>query len=323
MSSARVRLGVVSWNSADLLGPCLTSLPAALGALPYDVVVVDNASSDQSREVAAQHGARVIANATNVGYARAMNQALEPSDAEVLIALNPDTLAPPGSLEALVHGLLADGSIAVISPQLRLPTGELQPTAYRFPGPAVTLGLCFVPRRIRDRFGLGQRWWLEGESSAARATSVDWCIGAVHVLRRAAMDSPPYRERWFMYVEDLDLCWRARRAGWRVVIDGAVEVSHVGNASGAAWGHRRQARWLTATYDWYEESHGWLRTRGWAAANVAGALAVLLRSWLVDRASGAPLRSDLRRALRVHRGALIRTPQPLAGPPPAGGEPAR
>ena len=85
-------------------------------------------------------------------------------------------------------------------------------------------------------------------------------IGAVHCIRRAALrDEPPYSEHWFMYVEDLDLCWRLRRRGWSTVYEPAVTVVHAGNAAGGeqAWGHDRTRRWLEATYGaWYRREMG-------------------------------------------------------------------
>src|SRR3546814_14755832 len=86
---ADVRVGIVSWNTAELLDRCLAALPAALGELEAEVVVVDNDSDDDSAAVAERHGVKVVHNADHDGYARGMNAALDDTDAPVLIALNP------------------------------------------------------------------------------------------------------------------------------------------------------------------------------------------------------------------------------------------
>jgi GT2 family glycosyltransferase len=127
----RVRVGIVSWNTAALLDRCLAALPAATNGLNAEVVLVDNASSDHSVEVARRHaGVTVVANEENVGYARGMNQALThdagPTPPEVLIALNPDTVPPPGSLTRLVEDLLGQPEVGLIVPQLLNPDGTLQ-----------------------------------------------------------------------------------------------------------------------------------------------------------------------------------------------------
>lgn len=273
-----VRVGIVTWNSADLLDRCLRALPGALAPLHAEIVVVDNASTDDVDAVMANHpGVRFVRNGTNVGYGRAMNQALAGTDASVLIALNPDTEAPPGSLARLVDVLRGNQHAALVVPRLVNPDGTLQHSVYRFPSPAVSAAAPWSGLAGNSR--LGRRLWLLGAAPHDTSCEIDWAVGAVHCIRAVAVDSDaPYSERWFMYVEDLDLCWRLRSAGWRVWFESGVDVVHVGNASGAqAWGPRRTARWLDATYDWYALVHGRLAARWLAlisALSVAGRLAL-------------------------------------------------
>lgn len=271
-----VRVGIVSWNTAELLGRCLDSLPAALGSLRAEVVVVDNASTDDSVSVARRHGATVVENRENVGYARAMNQALTGTDAPYLVALNPDTEAHPGSLERLVAVLRDEHDIGLVAPRLRHADGSLQHSVHPFPSLRVAAALA-LPERVHRWYGASL--WLEGHAAHDRAADVDWAIGAVHAVRRSALPRPdePYSERWFMYVEDLDLCWRLQRRGWRVRFDPAAVVTHVGNAAGAqAWGAERTARWMAATYDWCRSVHGrwWTRAWGFTAAATLGVRAL-------------------------------------------------
>ena len=100
---------IVSWNTADLLADCLRGLPSAADE-PLDVIVVDNASSDDSVAKARALGARVIVNAANAGYARANNQGWRAADAQadVVVLLNSDTLVPAGALGRLAAALRAD-----------------------------------------------------------------------------------------------------------------------------------------------------------------------------------------------------------------------
>lgn len=271
-----VRVGIVSWNVAHLLDACLASLPAALGSLPNEVVVVDNASADGSAEVAATHpDVRVIRNRANLGYARAVNQALAGTAAPVLVALNPDTELPPGSLATLVERLTAQPDVALVVPRLADRDGVLQHSVHRFPSVGLTLVACLFPPSWRSH-PWARRWWLEGASPHDRSVDIDWAVGAVHVLRaEAVIAGGPYSQRWFMYVEDLDLCWRLSRQGWRRRLEADVEITHIGNASGAqAWGSQRTARWMAASYDWYRLAHGPRAARAWGMANTAG-LAVL------------------------------------------------
>jgi len=226
-----VRIGIVSWNTAALLDRCLRALPAALGPLSAEIVVVDNASADDVAAVAAAHpGVTFVSNDSNVGYARAMNQALAGTTAPVLVALNPDTEPPPESLARLVDVLRQHPHAALVAPRLVNADGSLQHSVYRFPSATVTAAACLPPFAQR---ALGGRYWLVGHAPHDRSTEVDWAVGAVHCMRATAVDpGAVYSERWFMYVEDLDLCWQLRERNWRVVLAGDVEVTHIGNVAG-------------------------------------------------------------------------------------------
>ncbi len=347
-----VRVGIVSWNTAGLLDRCLAALPAALAGLEATIVVVDNASTDASAVVAAGHrGVTVIRNADNVGYARAMNQALgtggpspgqpaadatgdrdaagaprpaaRAAAADVLIALNPDTEPPPGSLAALAEHLCADPGLGLLAPRLVHPDGTVQHSVHRFPSPRQAATVLLVPRWWQRRTGIGRRWWTEGLVAHDRSVDVDWALGAVHVIRTAALDgAQPYSPRWFMYVEDLDLCWRLRRGGWRCRLDASVTVAHVGDASGRqAWGDERATRWLDATYDWYAGVHGRSAMRRWAAVNVVAVVvhgaASAGRGLLGGTAAGTARHRAraLVGLLPLHLRALWSGPPPLAGAP--------
>ncbi len=289
----RVRVGIVSWNTRSLLDKCLTALPAALEGVDATVVVVDNASSDGSPGVAARHrDVRVMTNAENVGYARAMNQALAGADADVLVALNPDTEPAPGSLATLAHRLMADPGVGLVVPRLANPNGTLQHSVFRFPSPRQAATVLLMPRRmLRGR--VGARWWADGLAPHDCATDIDWAVGAVHVIRAGALEGEePYDERWFMYVEDVDLCWRLAQRGWRRRLEPDACVVHVGNASGfQAWGDARTDRWMAATYDWYARTFGRPAMRRWAAVN-----ATAVGVQLVGALPGALLGSARRRA---------------------------
>lgn len=320
----RVRVGIVSWNTADELDRCLASLPEALDGLEAEVVVVDNASEDDSAERAERHGGvRVIRNPVNEGYARAMNQALAGTTAPALVALNPDTQAPPGSLRGLVDALLGDPSLALVVPQLRNDDGSLQHSVNRFPSVGLTLAGWLLPSSWHARRG-GRHWWVPGTATHSVAQDIDWAIGAVHVIRAAALGGvAPYSERWFMYVEDLDLCWRLDRAGWRRRLEPGVWVTHTGNAAGVqAWGTDPALRWLPCSYDFYALARSNASARAWAGAN---ALALLLWSAIgLAQPRWGPVPTTpgrkahvrriwmLRGHMRIHLTALIGGPRAMA-----------
>lgn len=271
-SPADVRVGIVSWNTASLLARCLDALPDALGGMRAEVVVVDNASNDDSVLVAERHrSVEVRRRTTNIGYARAMNDALRGSHAPFLVALNPDTVPLPGSLATLVERLATTPEVGLAAPRLISIDRTTQHSVYRFPSLAVAAVVGLAPRPVLRR--VGAHWWLEGASDHNQCVDIDWAIGAVHVIRRAALaGAAPYDERWFMYAEDIELCWRLRQGGWRRRLEGDIAVIHVGNAAGAQrWGEQRELVHLAAARDWLARDRGGAYARVWSLINAVGA----------------------------------------------------
>ena len=296
-----VTVGIVSWQTAELLDRCLAALPGALGSLAAEVVVVDNASTDGSADVARRHGARVIENGENVGYARAMNQALASADAPFLIALNPDTVARPGSLERLVALLRVEPTVGLAVPRLLNPDGSLQPSVHRFPSIRTALVMGLVPLPIRPG-PIGRSFWLEGYAPHDRQQPIDWAIGAAHAIRRSSLPNPDhvYRERTFMYAEDMDLCWSLRREGWAVVLEPAAEIVHIGSAAAAQlFGGLVDDMRVAADHGWYVERHGAGQARLWSLAN-AFAFGVKAAITRVTWGAADPRARRLEQFFRLH-----------------------
>jgi GT2 family glycosyltransferase len=293
-----LRVGIVSWNTAEPLARCLSSLPAALDGVAAEIVVVDNDSADDSVDRAGIHPeVRVIRNDENEGYARAMNRALADTTAPLLVALNPDTVLPAGSLRSLAEALLEEPDLGLVVPQLHSEDGTVQHSVNRFPSVALTLAASLLPAARHEQHE-GVRWWVPGTSTHARDQDVDWGIGAVHVIRAAALGgTPPYSERWFMYVEDLDLCWRLAKAGWRRRLIATTAVTHTGGAATtqSEWADDPAMRWLPCSYDFYARAHSRPAARVWAATN-----ALALLGWAtigLIRPGLLPFQSSERRAL--------------------------
>lgn len=305
-----VRVGIVTYESADRIGACLDALPASLHDLAAEIMVVDNASRDDSAAIAAAHGVEVVRNDDNVGYARAMNQALADTQAEVLVALNPDTIPTPRSLRQLVDVLDARPDVAVAVPRLVHPDGRTQASAHRFPWLPAMAAALLVPRRLLST-SLKRRLTLPDTLGPGRAGPVDWAIGAVHVMRRSMVGDRPYGERWFMYVEDLDLCWRVSQAGHLTWYQGDVMIVHEGGASAQqVFGADPSARWWGETYDWYALTRGTGRCRMYALANALAAMRKTFRAHLGPD-EPARWRAHARRHLRV----VFRGPPGPAAPP--------
>jgi GT2 family glycosyltransferase len=119
----------------------------------------------------------------------------------------------------------------------------------------------------------GDELFLEREWMHDRTRVVDWAVGAALLMRRPALDEiGPFDDRFFMYAEDLEWCWRARQRGWEILFEPGAVVRHIGNVSGQArFGRRRTATYMANTYRFYESEHGRLAMNVLRALNVAGA----------------------------------------------------
>ena len=228
---------VVNYNAGTALIGCVTSLLAQEPA--PELVVVDNASTDGSVDGLrrAHPGVRVVHAGGNLGYARASNLGIAATVAPVVAVLNPDTVLRPGTGAALSRRFAAEADLGAAGPRLCNPDGTVYPSARRVPGlvDAVGHGLLFFvwqdnPFTARYR---------ETGADPDRPRDVDWVSGAAVWLRRAALDDVGgWDERYFMYVEDVDLCWRLRRAGWRVAYEPGGTVTHLLGVSTAGRPYR-------------------------------------------------------------------------------------
>jgi GT2 family glycosyltransferase len=229
---------IVSYNSASSLSRCIDSVSRE-GITQF--IVVDNDSTDGSWQ--AVDPVRVIRNKDNRGFAAAVNQGVSLLErrAEFLLLLNPDAWLGAGSLRALQDALVEDGSAAAAGPTILNLDGEKVVSARRFPSAWKDI---VEKLRLTRLFPPGTRRHLFQGALLADDTpqQVDWVSGACMLVRRTVWDQlQGFDEGFFLYGEELDWCWRARRAGWRVVYQPASRVTHIGGASVATWSQQSTA----------------------------------------------------------------------------------
>ncbi len=274
---------VVSWNVADLLADCLRSLPAACGGLDWSCAVVDNASSDASvataRRIADETGGgrvSVQANTENLGFAKACNQgaAIRPEAAFVLF-LNPDTESPPGSLEALVRRAEALPRAGILGPKLVYPDGRPQPSVRRFPGVWDQLLQVLKIAHAFPRLPVLRRYLAE-DLDLTKEQSVDQVMGACFLMRRAAFDAiGGFDERYFIWMEEVDVCKAVKEKGWDVVYTPVATVKHhLGQSFAKAFHPRRQKYYATSLVQYFQKWHPGWRTWLLRAATPVGLAAV-------------------------------------------------
>jgi N-acetylglucosaminyl-diphospho-decaprenol L-rhamnosyltransferase len=220
---------VVNYNSRDELLECVRSLRADGVA---DITVVDNGSADGS--VASLAGAdpetRLVETGTNLGYGGGANRGLAQGHRELVLVCNADVVVHPGALAALVSGLDADPRLAVVGPRLLNTDGTLYPSARTFPSLVDAIGHGFLGLVAPgNRFTRSYKM-LDWDHAGRR--TVDWVSGSCFLARRRALeDVGGFDVSYFMYLEDVDLCWRLRGAGWGVAYEPSAPVLHVQGVS--------------------------------------------------------------------------------------------
>jgi len=265
---APIAIVVVSWNTSELLDACLRSMREDAQRGLAEVWVVDNGSADGSQDlVRREHDwAHLVEPDRNLGYGPAVNLAAARTASRWLVPSNADIELEPGSLQRLLDVGEADERAGVIGPRLILPDGSTQPGVQPFPGVVDSLlrnlSLYKVSRRIGERLCLAGYW------DPDRPAAVDWVTGAFFLVRREAWDAiAGFDDAQWMYAEDLDLCWRAQRTGWRVRYEPSARVHHVlSPAAAKAFGdaESRALRMFTADYAWLRRRRG-----AWTAWSVA------------------------------------------------------
>ncbi|MBI5648878.1 MAG: glycosyltransferase family 2 protein, partial [Chloroflexi bacterium] len=219
----------------ELLRGCLQSvignwqLPITNQQLPItEIIVVDNASRDGTVEMVRAEfpSARVIANSENLGFTRANNQALAIAQGRYLFLLHPDTELKPGALQTLYDFAQANSRVGIIGPQLFYGDGSIQSSRRRFP----TLATAFLESTILQewfpRNRVLARYYLRDTRDDA-IQPVDWINGAAMFVRRDVYDQiGGLDEAFFMYSEELDWCYRAKRAGWEIFYLPTAQVIH-------------------------------------------------------------------------------------------------
>ena len=220
---------VVNYNARDHLLRCVQSLRADGVAT---VVVVDNDSRDGSGEAlaASDPDAHWLPTGSNLGYGAAANRGVAQTIEPYVLVLNPDVLVEPGAVKALASALERDQELGVAGPYVEEPDGARYPSARRFPDLLTAAGHAFLGYVAPgNRFS---RAYKLADLDPDRPGDVDWVSGSCFLARRTAYEAVGgFDERYFMYAEDVDLCWRLWRAGWRVGYDPAGRVVHAGAAS--------------------------------------------------------------------------------------------
>jgi N-acetylglucosaminyl-diphospho-decaprenol L-rhamnosyltransferase len=222
---------VVNYESGPALVRCVDGLRSEPVA---EVVVVDNGSMDGSLDEVRRRFPEVVVlvPGQNLGYGAAANRGVAATTSPWALVCNSDVEVGPGAVTLLVETLTANPGYALVGPMIRTSEGDRYPSARRFPSLIDAAGHALLGMFAPDnRFTRSYQQAHLGEAGPGPQTS-DWVSGACFMARRSAFEEVGgFDEAYFMYAEDVDLCWRLGRAGWQVAYVPGSEVTHVQGVS--------------------------------------------------------------------------------------------
>jgi GT2 family glycosyltransferase len=232
--ATRLSIVIVNWKTPELLAGCLESIYADKNASQFEIWVVDNASNDGSVEMLRSRfpSVFVIANDSNLGFPKACNQAIPLSHAPYVVLLNPDTVVIENALSEMVEFLDKNPQCGAVGPRVNNPDGSLQLACRRsFPSPAAAFyRMTYLSKLFPNnpRFSTYNLTYADPDAQL----DVDVLSGACMMVRKTVIDQIGLLdEEIFMCGEDVDWCWRIKKAGWRVIYLPAAVVFHYHGAS--------------------------------------------------------------------------------------------
>ncbi len=254
---------IVNWNTGNLLRRCLDALPQSFSCNEsYEVLVIDNNSSDQSIGIAegSVQKFQSFLMKKNLGFAKANNIGIRQATGDYVILLNPDTEPLPGSMTKLIQIAGKQENIAAVGPRLLNTDLSLQPSCRRFPSPLL-LAIMFL--KIHHLFPHLRSYenYLMKDFSYDKESFVDQIMGACMVIPKTAMEKIGLLdEDYWIWFEEVDWCRRAAKAGWLVLFSPEAQVVHHGGVSfkKAYVPIRKEWRFIRSALTYTRKHKGWV-----------------------------------------------------------------
>ena len=233
-TAIKLSIIIVCFNSREVLLPCLESIWKALPSFPFEVILVDNGSKDNSVQEVHRRFQEVIIiqSGSNAGYAGGNNIGFAKARGKYVLFLNPDTIIYQGAFDKLVNRADSDPNIGIVGPSVQNADGTLQLSCFRPPDIRESLSKTFWLYRIP---GYMKAYGFPGhyrEDQYKGEMDVDVVSGCCLLARKTILDEVgAFDEEYFIYYEETDLCERVRRSGYRIVYAPSACIVHLGGAT--------------------------------------------------------------------------------------------
>lgn len=244
MKKIDLSIVIVGFNTKTFLKDCLQSIEVSKkNGFEWEIIVVDNSSSDDSLEMLKNEFSKVvvIANRENLGFSSANNIGMKKAKGRLVLFLNPDTILPSDVLATMIKFMDSNPDVGVSSPRLELTNGDLDEASHRgFPTPWNSIthfsGIRRAFPKSRLFAGYTKGWLLDDKNPH----EVDSVVGAFFLVRRKAGEQVGWwDEDYFWYGDELDFCYRLKEKGWKVMYVPEVTVLHYKGVAGGIKSHSR------------------------------------------------------------------------------------
>ncbi len=220
---------IVTWNSQDVIYQCLRSIELDSLPIEYKVYVADNASVDGTVEIIKNYfpAVDIVINKYNIGFGAANNQLIRRCNSDIILFLNPDTILQRRSIQLMINHFNQDKSVGVVGPRLINRNGSPQLIDMRFPKWITpVMDSIFLKKALGINDGLRL---VRSNLPSTNAFEVDWVMGACLMTKRGILEDVGYfDEQYFLFCEEMDLCYRIKQKGWKVVYLSQSTVVHLG-----------------------------------------------------------------------------------------------
>lgn len=245
---------LVCWNNKEYLDQCLKSLYDTGMRHSFDVIVVDNGSTDGSQQMLAEKypEVKIIQNDSNLGLGKASNQGIEATNGKYVLLLNNDTIVNGASFDTMVDFLEANPRVGAVGGKVFNPDGSIQSCYNHF---STFWEEFLIATRLGEMFRPGYPAVMQGDEIKA----VDWITSACLMVRRAALDEVGLLdENYFIYGDEADLQYRIKKAGWEIYFLPDATIIHYGGRSMTRWPRRKLV--YRGKVLFYKKHYGALRT---------------------------------------------------------------
>ncbi|HIK15695.1 MAG TPA: glycosyltransferase family 2 protein [Leptolyngbyaceae cyanobacterium M33_DOE_097] len=247
---------VVNYNSYPAIVECLRSIQAQIQSVPYELIVVDNASSDDSvAQIKTQiPDCRVIQLTKNVGFGAGNNAGVQVASGEYLFFLNPDTVLLEDSLKILLQKIAKNPELGIVAPRIIYPDGRLQlSTAWEIS----LLGEYKTRKQLADYERGNHQVEIEAEYAHDRAVEI--VLGSAFLMTKALFQMVGgFDEQFFMYFEESDLCQRVRARGYQILYTPDTTLVHLHGTSVQKIPDKMIVEYRRSQLYYYRKHHSWL-----------------------------------------------------------------